>query len=239
MLPAVHPIHKAGDADGDPVHGELHRGQILPRAEAQLEGDGLELGGAQLLRHVVHHGEHRFQQAAEQVLEPGGLVLQPAQLLGHVALHRLLGQSPQLLLGDLLHAPPRLAGAEHVFQHVVDEGAVLRGLEPGGLAGLGLQAVLHEVGEVTGLVLVHPGGGHGHPLSVEGVHRPAGEVPPGEPGGPLHPPHQGGIVRQSFQRRPRLGEAPRQLQGGPGGRQPEGAVQPPLLHPFRVGKQHL
>ena len=81
--PAVHPVHKAGDADGHPVHGELHRGQVLPGAEAQLEGDGAELGGGQLLRHIVHHRLHRPEQPAEQIAEALRLVLQPAQLLLH------------------------------------------------------------------------------------------------------------------------------------------------------------
>ena len=131
VLPAVHPVHEAGDADRHAVHTQLHRGQVLPRTEAQLEGNGLELGCAQLLRHVVHHGVHRFEQPPEQVAEAGGLVLHPAQLLADVPLHRRLGQGAQLLLRNLLHAPPLPAGPQHVLQHVVDEGAVLRGLEPG------------------------------------------------------------------------------------------------------------
>ena len=92
---------------------------------------------------------------------------------------------------------------------------------------------------MAGLVLVHPGGGHGHPPPIEGVHRRAGEPPPLHAGGPLHPLHQGGVFRQGAQGRPGLGEPPRQLQGGPGGRQPEGAVQPPLLHPPGLREQEI
>ena len=121
-----------------------------------------------------------------------------------------------------------------MFQHIVDEGAVFRGLESGGPPGLGPQAVLHEVGEVAGLVLVHPGGRHGYPVSIEGVDRWAGQPPPLPLGGQSHPLHQGGILRQFVQSPGGLGKAPRQLQGGPGGRQPEGTVQPRLLHPVGI-----
>ena len=181
--PAVHPVHKAGDADGDPVHVQLHRGQVLAAAEAQFKGDGLELGGTQLLGHVVHHGVHRLAQAAEQVLESGILMLQSSQLLLYILLHRLIGDGPQLLRRHLLHAPPGLAGFEDVLQHEVDEGAVLRGLKSGSPPWFRLQAVLHEIGEVAGLVLVHPGGRHRHPPAVEQVHRRAGQPSPLPAGG--------------------------------------------------------
>ena len=131
----------------------------------------MELGGTQLLGHIIHHGVYRLAKAAEQILEPGALPLQSPQLFLHILLHHLIGNGTQFLGRHLLHAPPLLAGFEDVFQHKVDKGAVLRGLESGGPPGLRLQSVLHEVGEVAGLVLVHSGGRHGHPPPVEYIHR--------------------------------------------------------------------
>ena len=110
VFPAVHPVHKAGDTDGDPVHTQLHRRQVLPAAKAQLKGDGLELGGPQLLGHILHHGVHRLTQPLKQVAEPGVLMFQAPQGLGHIALHRLIGELPQLLRRHLFHPAPLVAG---------------------------------------------------------------------------------------------------------------------------------
>ena len=63
-----------------------------------------------------------------------------------------------------------------LLQHIVDKGSVLRCCKAGRLAGFCLEAVAHEVGEVAGFVLVHPGGRHGHPVAVEPLHRRTGQA---------------------------------------------------------------
>ena len=223
MDPAVHPVHKAGDADGHPVHGELHRGQVLPGAEAQLEGDGAELGGGQLLRHIVHHRLHRPEQPAEQIAEALRLVLQPAQLLLHIPVHRGPGQLPQaaasLRPGHRVGKTGQNGLPEHlipedVFQNIVNKGPVLRCCKASRLAGLRLEAIAHEIGKMAGLVLVHPGGRHGHLPPVQLVHRQPGQPAPAPARRPVQPLHHGGILRQGGQSPPGRRTPPRLLQGG-------------------------
>ena len=248
MDPAVHPVHKAGDAQGHPVHGELHRGQLPPFAETQFEGDGPEFGGGQLLGHVVHHRLDRPEQAAEQIPEPLGLVLQPPQLLLDVPLHRRLCQLPQPAAvfrpadgvvpagedGLLKHLV-----LEHMLQHVMDEGAVLRRCKAGRLSGLRLQAVAHEVGEVAGLVFVHSRGGHGHPLAIEAVHRRGGQVPSLPAACPVQPLHRRGVLWQLGQGVVGRPAPPRLLQGGQWGRQAEGPLEVLLPLYLQIGEQQL
>ena len=203
MLPAVHPVHKAGQTQGDAVLLHLHRGQLLPFAKAQLQPHGDKLGGGQLPGHAIHHGEHRLLHAVKEPAEPGGLILQALEHLGFIAVRRLLGQSPALLRGGVL--------AQHLLQHRMDKGAVIRGGELGPLPGLGLEAKPEKVAEVTGLVQIQPGGGHGHRLAVQGTHPLGGQAaapPLSRLLEPLHPvPH----VRQLGQHRPHLPHSPRRL----------------------------
>ena len=203
MLPAVHPVHKTGQTQGNAVLLHLHRGQLLPFAEAQLQPHGDELGGGQLPGHAVHHGEHRLFHAVEEPAEPGSLVLQALEHLGFIAVRRLLGQSPALLRGGVL--------AQHFLQHRMDKGAVVGGGELGPLPGLGLEAKPEKVAEVTGLVQIQPGGGHGHRLAVQGTHPLGGQAaapPLSRLLEPLHPvPHVG----QLGQHRPHLPHSSRRL----------------------------
>ena len=203
VLPAVHPVHKAGQTQGNAVLLYLHGGQLLPAAEAQLQPHGDELGGGQLPGHAVHHREHRLLHAVKEPAEPGGLVLQALEHLGFIAVRRLLGQSPALLRGGVL--------AQHFLQHRMDKGAVVGGGELGPLPGLGLEAKPEKVAEVTGLVQVQPGGGHGHRLAVQGAHPLGGQAaapPLSRLLEPLHPvPHVG----QLGQHRPHLPHSSRRL----------------------------
>ena len=248
MNPAVHPVHKAGDAQGHPVHSEFHRGQLPPLSEAQLERDGPEFGGGQLLGHIVHHRLDRPEQAAEQVPEPLGLVLQPPQLLLDVPLHRRLCQLPQppaVLRSPDGVVPAREDGLlkhlvlEHVLQHVVDEGSVLRCCKASRLAGFCLQAVAHEVGEVAGFILIHPGGRHGHPLAIETVHRRGGQVPSLPAARPVQPLHRRGVLWQLGQGVVGRPAPPRLLQSGQRGRQAEGPLEVLLPLNPQIGEQQL
>ena len=240
LHPAVHPVHEAGDADGNPLRRQLHRRQLPPAPKAQLKGNGPESGGAQLLGHVVHRRLDGAQQAAEQIAEALALGLQPSQFLCRVAVHRRPYRRSQPLLQLL---PPALlpdgAALEHMLQHIVDEGAVLRRSESGRLPGLRLEAVAHEVREVAGLVLVHPGGGHGYPLSIQPVHRPPGQPAPLPASGPFQPLHLGGVLRQGPHHPPDCRAPPRQLQGGQGGRHAEGVPQSLLPHLCKAGEEQL
>ena len=103
----------------------------------------------------------------------------PPQLLADVVLHRLGGEGADGLLLRLGRPALVAKGAENPLQDEVDEAAVGRRVKPRRAAVLGLQAVAEEVGEVAGLILVHPGGGHGHFLSVQGLHRLGREAAPG------------------------------------------------------------
>ena len=95
----------------------------------------------------------------------------PPQLLADVVLHRLGGEGADGLLLRLGRPALAAKGAENPLQDEVDEATVGRRVKPRRAAVLGLQAVAEEVGEVAGLILVHPGGGHGHFPSVQGLHR--------------------------------------------------------------------
>ncbi len=162
VLPAVHPVHRAGDAEPHPVYLQLHRRQILPRAKAQLKGQGAKFRVAQLLGDVVHQPLHRPVQAAEQIGEAGTLILQPPQLFLQIPLHGGPGQGAG---GCGVHAlVPML---QRVLQHRVDKGAILPRTKVRPSARSCPQTVFHEVRKVAGAVLVQPGGGHGDPPAIE------------------------------------------------------------------------
>ena len=92
----------------------------------------------------------------------------------------------------------KAASVQHVLrdvlQQVVEERADLGGVKGRRAAGLGLQTVLHEVGEVAAPQPLHPGGGHGDPLPVQRLYSAAGQAAPLQCRRPLHGRQRGGVV---------------------------------------------
>ena len=165
--PAVHPVHLAHQAQGDvlPLHG--HGGQIrLPAAEAQLKLHELEIRAAHFVGHVVHNGASRLLQSLKQIAESRAFLTVAVDFCVGVFPDVPLHQRVQLRLGDAVESAPVPHRPEDILQQIVDECADLRSLEPGGLAFLGPQAVLHEVAEMAAFHAVHAGGGHLHLRAV-------------------------------------------------------------------------
>ena len=185
--PAVHPVHlaaypqfpvRAGNGDG--------RQRSVLSAESQLEGHRDEIRVAQFLRHLVDDSVGVGPQTVEQIPEPGGTVLKIVQLLFRVLVDVLSGQAVKFFV--IHHGKAALS--QHIpgdiFQQIVEKRADLGRVEGGRFPGLGPQAVLHEVGKVAGAQPLHPGGGHGDPLSVNGPDRGGRQTASPGRSSPLH-----------------------------------------------------
>ena len=176
LLPAVHPVHKTGDGEGQVPHLHAHGRQVLSAAEAEFKGEGHKLAVLQLVHHVGDDELHRLEHPPEEVAKAWRLFLQRAELRLDIALDRLFGERPALLFPQRRDAAARLRRAQDVLEHVVYKGAHLRRVKPGRPPGLCFEAVLQKIGEVAALELVHPGGGEGRLPPVEGAHRLRGEA---------------------------------------------------------------
>ena len=157
-------------------------------------------------------------------------MLHTPQFPGHIVLHRPGRAGLDRLLGDPRHPPLGPDLPQHGFQHEMDKGSVLRGMEPRRAAVLCPQAVAEEIGKVTGLILIHPRGRHSHLLPVQRRHPVRRQPSPGPVGRPIQAAKQRvaeGIVRQSLSD---LGQS-----GRHGTQLIQGGRRPPLGR--RRGKQ--
>ena len=224
LQPAVHPVHLAPYPQLAVRLGDHHGGEVRFRAvsKGELEGQGDKVGTAELLRRLVNDGVGGRAQAGEEVAEAGVPVLEVAQLLFHIFFDVLADEGMEGVLIHLGKAPQGLYVPGDALQEEVEEGADLGRVKGGGGPGPGLEAVLHEIGEVAGSDALQAGGGHAGAFSVEGPDRPGGEGPPGllrRPGHGLQPGAEGGHRLQPPPEGP-AGDGG--LQGREGGRQPVG-----------------
>ena len=194
LHPAVHPVHLAADPQLRVRLADRHRRQLPAVAEGQLEGQGHEVGAAHLLGDLVHHRVGGAAQPGEEIPEPSVPALQIPQLFHRV----LVDVPPHQGVEILLPHGGKAASVQHVLrdvlQQVVEERADLGGVKGRRAAGLGLQTVLHEVGEVAAPQPLHPGGGHGDPLPVQRLYSAAGQAAPLQCRRPLHGRQRGGVV---------------------------------------------
>ena len=119
----------------------------------------------------------------------------------------------------------------HVFQQIVQEGAHLRGLEPGLLPLPGPQAVFHEIAEMAGLHPVDTAGGHGDGAAVQGLHRLRREPSPLHPLGAGHGGKSRRVPGLSLEIPPQGFVLPGGAQGRGRQRHAVGAVLPLYLQP--------
>ena len=236
MEPAVHPVGNAGELQAPLPFPQFDGGKVPGLGEVQLKVQGLKVRAAQLRRHVLHHLVHIVFQALEQIGEAAGLLLEIIQLLLDEAVNILIAELPQLLLADLPEATQSLYLPGGVLQHVVHEVADLRRAEAGRLMGLGLQAVLAEIGELAGGEFVNSGGAEPQPLAVKLLHHPGGQTPPAQLGRRSQSGHPLRLLPAEVVSR-RLGRSAGtfhplggQTQGRAGGCHPQ---------PGRIGKQNF
>ena len=185
--PAVHPVGNSGQGQLLRPLAQLQRADILGLGEVQLEVQRLEIRAPQLLGGVQHHLPGVLADPMEQIEEAGGLLPKVVELLMDIFLHVALADPAHLLVADLSEAPQSGDLPGGVFQQIVVEGADLRGGKPGRLMGLGLQAVLAEVGEFAAGEAVDTGSAEPQLLAVELLHRPGAQLAPGHLGGRRQP----------------------------------------------------
>ncbi|MPM54740.1 hypothetical protein SDC9_101520 [bioreactor metagenome] len=120
----------------------------------------------------------------------------------------------------------------------MDKSTVFRRVEPRGGTRLRPQTVLHEVGEVAGLVLVHTGGRHGHSSAVNLLHGFSRKAAPLPVFHPLQFRRPLPVFRQGFKSRKHFGMFSGLLQCGAWSGQSEAAVQGPLVQ-YLYGRKEL
>ena len=128
----------------------------------------------------------RPPQPPEQIAEAGLLPVQGADGLGDIVVHTLVHQGVELPFRQGGKPAPFRGRPGDVLHDIVEEGADLGGVQPGGPPLLGPEAVLHEVGKVAGFDLVDAAGGHAEGLAVQRAHRPFAEAASGHVLGPVH-----------------------------------------------------
>ena len=188
LHPAVHPVHLPPYPQLPVRLGNHHGGKVPPVAKGELEGQGDEIGAAKLLRRLVDDGVSGTAQTGKEIAEAGVPVLEVAQLLLDVLVDVFADEGVEGFLVHLGEAPQGLHVPGDPLQEEVEEGADLGRVKGGGGPGPGLEAVLHEIGEMAGANAFQPGGGHADALPIKGADGPGGQGAPGLGGGP------GGII---------------------------------------------
>ena len=186
LYPTVHPVHLAADSQLSVRLRYHHSGQRAVVAEGQLKFQGDKVRMPQFLCHLVDDGIGRVPQTGKEILKPGVSLPEIVQFLLHIQVNVVPDQLMQLLVIHRREASHAQHIPGDVFQQEVEESADLRRVKGSRGPGLRLQAVLHEVGEVAGAHTLQPGGGHGHPITVQCPDSAPGQTAPLDGRCPLH-----------------------------------------------------